>query len=95
MVKKAFKKNVDAMTKATPSSSQVKCIWDFTDSNGKQVSLDKKYMFFVEGTIVWKDNVLYNGIIDAKSSGNIKINTTYSTDKAKKSNMINNVTVTY
>jgi len=87
-------KNIDAVTHATPKSSTINSVWDFTDSNGKQVSLDKEYVLFIEGIVHWKDSVLYTGVIDSKSSGAIKINTTYSTDEAKKNSTINNVSAT-
>lgn len=91
---KHTKNNIDTVTKATPSTSAIKCTWDFTDSNGKALPRDQKYMFFIEGTTSWKDNVFYSGTINPSVLGAIKVNVAYSTTKAKKSNMIKNVRAT-
>jgi len=53
---------VDAVAGATPSTGPQSYIWDLTDLNGGKV-LKGDYMFFVEGTLRWKNYVLYSGVI--------------------------------
>ena len=54
--------NVDAVTGATPKTGEVSFVWDLTDANGARVA-DGTYKFFVEGTLRWKNQVLYTGEI--------------------------------
>jgi hypothetical protein len=56
----ANKPNVDAFSGATPKSGQLAYSWDLTDESGKRVP-DGTYRFFVEGTLRWKNRVLYSG----------------------------------
>jgi len=54
---------VDAISGATPrSSGNQTYAWNLKDINGDLVS-PGKYMVFVEGTLRWKNNVLYSGVI--------------------------------
>ena len=53
---------VDAVSGATPASSHVSYSWDLTGSDGTVVS-SGDYRFFVEGTLRWKNFVLYSGVI--------------------------------
>ena len=53
---------VDAVSGATPGTGAQSYIWDLTDLNGETV-LQGKYIVFVEGTLRWKNYVLYSGVI--------------------------------
>ena len=55
---------VDAVSGATPKSSGSQSYtWNLKDINGDTVSFGK-YRFFVEGTLRWKNHVLYSGVIE-------------------------------
>jgi len=56
------KSEVDAFSGATPRTGAQSYTWDLTDSNGETV-LQGDYMIFVEGTLRWKNFVLFSGII--------------------------------
>ena len=54
---------VDAIAGATPKvSGRQSYIWNLKDINGSTVS-PGEYKFFVEGTLRWKNYVLYSGVI--------------------------------
>jgi len=53
---------VDAVSGATPQTGSLSYAWDLTDKNGNTVA-PGDYIFFVEGTLRWKNFVLYSGII--------------------------------
>ena len=53
----------DAVSGATPRTGALSYAWDLTDANGEP-ALPGEYMFFVEGTLRWKNYVLYSGVID-------------------------------
>ena len=53
---------VDAVSGATPGSGLQSYIWDLTDDSGAIVP-PGDYNFFVEGTLRWKNFVLYSGAI--------------------------------
>jgi len=53
---------VDAFSGATPGTGAQSYLWDLTDSAG-EIVLQGDYMFFVEGTLRWKNFVLYSGVI--------------------------------
>jgi hypothetical protein len=53
---------VDAISGATPRTGIQTYIWDLTDANGETL-LPGDYRFFVEGTLRWKNYVLYSGVI--------------------------------
>ena len=57
------KNEVDAITGATPKTGTLFYTWDLTDNNGNTVSLGE-YKFFVEGSLRWKNRVLYSGVIE-------------------------------
>lgn len=59
--------NVDAVTGATPKTGAVSFVWDLTDESGARVA-DGTYRFFVEGTLRWKNQVLYTGEITLDGS---------------------------
>lgn len=52
--------DVDAITGATPKPGSLRFVWDLTDENGRRVP-DGTYRFFVEGTLRWKNRVLFSG----------------------------------
>ena len=55
---------VDAISGATPKSSGSQSYtWNLKDINGDTVSFGE-YRFFVEGTLRWKNFVLYSGVIE-------------------------------
>jgi hypothetical protein len=53
---------VDAISGATPKAGTQSYTWNLQDINGDLV-LPGDYKFFVEGTLRWKNYVLYSGII--------------------------------
>ena len=57
----------DAVAGATPKSGPVTCVWDLTDEGGNAVPAGV-YRFLVEGTLRWKDHVLYTGEIEIGGS---------------------------
>ena len=52
----------DGVSGATPKSGSVRYVWDLTDQSGARVP-DGTYTFHVEGTLRWKNQVLYTGEI--------------------------------
>jgi len=56
------KAEVDAVSGATPRTGPQSYSWDLTDLNGDTV-LQGDYVFFVEGTLRWKNFVLFSGVI--------------------------------
>jgi hypothetical protein len=57
------KSGVDAVTSATPREGPLSYVWDLTDKDGSSVPKGE-YKVFVEGTLRWKNQVLYSGVID-------------------------------
>jgi hypothetical protein len=55
--------DVDAITGATPKSGPLTYTWDLTGADGAPVP-DGIYQFFVEGSLRWKNRVLYSEEID-------------------------------
>ncbi|MDR0223320.1 MAG: DUF2271 domain-containing protein [Oscillospiraceae bacterium] len=53
---------VDAVSGATPKTGSLSYTWDLTDGRG-EVVLPGEYRFFVEGTLRWKNYVLFSGVI--------------------------------
>jgi len=53
---------VDAVSGATPRAGPLSYTWDLTDMGGAAVE-PGDYAFFVEGTLRWKNFVLYSGVI--------------------------------
>ena len=53
---------VDAISGATPKAGAQAYTWDLTDKDGGAVP-PGDYKFFVEGTLRWKNYVLYSGVI--------------------------------
>ena len=58
----ASMKDVDTITSATPKSGKLEFSWDLTDASGARVP-DGTYRYYVEGTLRWKNEVLFNGEI--------------------------------
>jgi len=56
------KSQVDAISGATPRTGTQAYSWDLTDADGDTVE-PGEYRFFVEGTLRWKNYVLYSGTI--------------------------------
>ena len=56
------KPEADAITGATPGPGPLSYTWDLTDMDGAAVS-SGMYAFFVEGTLRWKNFVLFSGVI--------------------------------
>lgn len=87
------KTGLDAVTEATPDTSIITAVWNFTDADGNSLPTDAEYSIFIEATVHIKNNVLYSASINSKSIGEVKFSTKYSTSEAKKSNMIDNVLI--
>ena len=70
---------VDAISGATPKAGALSYAWDLSDENGDTIETGE-YMFFVEGTLRWKNRVLYSGTItigDGPSSAEAVAEFTY------------------
>lgn len=63
----ATMKDVDAITSATPKSGSLEYSWDLTDASGARVP-DGTYRYYVEGTLRWKNSVLFTGEITLDTS---------------------------
>jgi hypothetical protein len=61
------KTEVDAFSGATPKTGSLSYAWDLIDTNGVIVS-PGEYKFFVEGTLRWKNYVLYSGVVKVGDS---------------------------
>jgi hypothetical protein len=53
----------DAISGATPQTGRLAYVWDLTGEDGGAVSAAVHYKFFVEGSLRWKNRVLYSGDI--------------------------------
>ena len=58
----------DAVSGATPKSGSLSYVWDLTDESGARVP-DGTYTFLVEGTLRWKNQVLFTGTITLGGEG--------------------------
>jgi len=56
------KAQVDTIAGATPKTGSLSYSWDLTGADGSTVQ-PGDYKFFVEGTLRWKNYVLYSGVI--------------------------------
>lgn len=56
------KSETDAITGATPKAGTLSFTWDLTDAGGIAVP-SGEYSFFVEGSLRWKNRVIYSGKI--------------------------------
>ena len=55
---------VDAISGATPAAGTLTYTWDLTGADGAPVP-SGLYIFIVEGTLRWKNQVIYTGAIEA------------------------------
>lgn len=86
---------VDEYSGATPLSGRLTYVWDCTDENGQEVP-GGEYRFLVEGTIFWKDAVIYEGVIYINGEENsAKAEAKYTTESAGQSDMIIDVEAVY
>ena len=96
---------VDAVSGATPRTGPQSYVWDLTDTNGDTV-MQGDYMIFVEGTLRWKNLVLYSGVITiGNESVTIQADPEFHyeesgryaalTDDSPENNMIGSVTVEF
>jgi flagellar hook assembly protein FlgD len=85
----------DATSGATPKSGLLTFTWDCTDQDGQPVPAGE-YHFLVEGTIFWKDAILFEGVITVGSGeSTAQAAASYTTEEAKKSDMITGVEAIY
>lgn len=61
------KSETDAASGATPKSGTLRYVWDMTDESGARVPAGT-YVFVVEGTMRWKNQVLFSGEIECGGS---------------------------
>ena len=61
------KQDVDAISGATPGAGTLTYYWDLCDAAGDTVAAGE-YMFFIEGSLRWKNRVLYSGVISVGDS---------------------------
>lgn len=86
---------IDAYSGATPKSGKQIYTWDCKDERGQTVPAGE-YHFFVEGTIYWADAVVFEGVINLGIEENTaQAEASYTTDEAKKSDMITDVSAVY
>ena len=57
------KSEVDAITGATPRAGSLAYVWNLADVSGNAI-LPGEYKFLVEGTLRWKNHVIYSGVIE-------------------------------
>ena len=99
------KSEADAITGATPPTGRLSYTWDLTGADGETV-LPGQYQFFVEGTLRWKNYVLYSGVIllgntpttvqaDTKFVYEASGRNAALTDKSPENAMIGPVTATF
>ena len=95
----------DATSGATPKSGSLRYVWDLTDNSGNRVP-EGTYTYYVEGTLRWKNQVLFSGEISLNgeaAASNAKATYTYAasdeqaalTDEAAEHGMIQNVSAVY
>ena len=87
----------DAVAGATPKSGPVRYVWDLTDEGGKAVA-PGVYVFNVEGTLRWKDYVLFTGEIAVGGADALAIaEASFFTEKgsAPERGMLTNVRAEY
>ena len=64
------KAEIDAIAGATPKSGSLAYTWDITDAQGNTVP-PGAYRFCVEGSLRWKNRVLYSGVIEVGSASDM------------------------
>ena len=99
------KSEVDAISSATPTNGSHSYVWNLTDKSGDTVQ-HGEYRFFVEGTLRWKNYVLYSGIINISNMPHMvtaEVEFIYEasdryaalTGESPENNMIRNVTASF
>ncbi len=79
----ASKKEIDAISGATPKSGSLMYIWDLTDQNGQKVAAGE-YKFFVETTVYKESQSVHTGVIDISGEAMTAVaEADYTTDLAK------------
>ncbi|MEH0020356.1 MAG: DUF2271 domain-containing protein [Desulfobacter sp.] len=88
-------KEVDAISGATPKSQRLVYKWNGDDSEHNFLPAGK-YKYFVEVNYYWDSAAVFSGIIEIGDSANSTIaKATYSTEDAKKYDLIENVAAEY
>ena len=64
------KEAVDAVTGATPRAGGLEYVWDLTDDEGQTVP-EGEYRYVVEGTLRWKNQVVFTGAITVGVEANL------------------------
>jgi hypothetical protein len=96
---------VDAVTGATPKSGTLSYTWDLTYDDGSAAP-EGSYTFVVEGTLRWKNYVLYSGavtvggesaVVTAEPAYHFEADGSNAalTEDSTEANMITNVTAKY
>lgn len=94
-ISKLKKKQVDAISGATPSAQTLIYEWKGDNSEGDYVEAGE-YKYFVEANYLWDNEVIYSGSIYFGEEENSSIaEAWYSSDEASKSNIIENVSAKY
>ncbi|GMO66588.1 MAG: hypothetical protein Ta2A_14870 [Treponemataceae bacterium] len=89
------KREVDAISFATPINGMLTYVWDCTDAKGKRVS-DGKYTFYLENSYHW-NQVMHSGTFSVGSiqSTYVRVTTRYSESVGAKFSMIKHVSAKY
>jgi len=96
---------VDAISGATPKTGEITFVWNLTDIDGNTVP-PGEYRIFIEGTLRWKNYVLYSGVIEiGDSPSNVQADAEYVyagsgnqsalTSDSPENTMIGAVTISY
>lgn len=62
------KDELDVISGATPKAGNLSYTWNLTDSSNKNVEYGT-YNYFLEGSLRWKNSVIYTGTISISESG--------------------------
>lgn len=65
-------KQIDAVSSATLQDGKQTFEWDLTNNNGETVPAGQ-YTIKLEGTLYWKSNVVYSGVVDTAKNTSGKI----------------------
>ena len=72
------KSDVDAVSGATPRAGAQSYTWDLTDLDDEKVP-PGEYVFVVEGTLRWKNYVVFSGVIDVGgATSTVQANATFT-----------------
>jgi len=99
------KTEIDAITGPTPKSGTLSYVWDLKDESGNRAA-PGEYTFFVEGSLRWKNRVLFSGTIeigespataqaDAKYYYEASVDQQALTDQSPENAMLGKVTAAY